>query len=121
MTKHTGWLRWVPLPLGVLCCALPYLLIPRWLGSVSEALLRPGLSMLLYLLPLLLAVFVPNALARRGVPALLVCLLPTAGYLLVLLSGMEPFLWVLMLGLALSVLSASFGQERRRLAQRKQK
>lgn len=117
--KRLGWKA--ALPLALLACAGPFLLLPWPLYCSPRPVMDAGLFALFYVLPLLLSFFVPAWAARRGLPALVCCLLPTAGYLLLLVHGMSPVLWVLFACLPVAVVSASYGQERHRRAEKREK
>lgn len=103
----------------VLClalCCLPYLLLPLGLYEAPEALIQAGLLLLLWVLYPLEALLLPGWMARLGIPAILACVVPTIGYLLLLVHQMTPVLGVLIAGQLVAVVSASTGQELRRRA-----
>ena len=116
MRKQKGMPGWIAFLIGLASCALPFAVLPALLYRAPEAMMEPGLWLLLWALYPLLALLVPAWAARRGVPALLACILPTLGYLLVLVHQLAPVLGVLLGGQALAVVSASYGQERRKRA-----
>lgn len=95
-------------------CIIPFVLFPMLLYRMPEFALELGLFLLLWVLCPVLSLLAPTWASRRGVPALVACVLPTLGYLGLLLHRMTPVPWVLAASLALAILSASCGQERRK-------
>lgn len=96
---------------GAVFCAAPFLLLPLALYDAPEHWMNAGLYALLFVLCPVLSLLIPALVARAGVPSLLACLLPALGYAQLLWHSMEPEVWVLILSLVLSVVSASIGQE----------
>lgn len=109
---------WLALLVSACCCIIPFALFPYLLYRMPEFALEMGLFLLLWVLCPLLSLLVPAWAARRGVPALLACVLPTLGYLGLLLHRMTPEPWVLAVSLVVAILSASYGQERRKQAKK---
>lgn len=112
---------WQALPIALVLCIAPFALCPYLLYRAPDAVLKPGLFLLLWVCVPVLSLLVPAWATRRGIPALVACVLPTLGYLGLLLYRMMPVPGVLLASLVLAVVSASYGQERRKQAERKGK
>lgn len=109
---------WLALLISAGCCILPFVLLPYLLYWMPEFALEMGLLVLLWIVCPVLSLLMPAWAARRGVPAILACVLPALGYLGLLLQRMTPVPWVLAASLVVSIVSASYGQERRRRAEK---
>lgn len=109
---------WLALLISAGCCILPFALLPYLLYRMPEFALEMGLFVLLWVLCPVLSLLVPAWAARRGVPAILACVLPTLGYLGLLLHRITPVAWVLAASLVVAIVSASYGQERRKRAEK---